>query len=117
MAFRVEIAPRAFSDLDGIAAYINERGSNESARGWFNGIIEAIRDLSDMPSRCPVAEESEALGQQVHLLLHGKRNRTYKVYYSIHEETQTGPFRPFPARLDSGGAARYHGVDISREHP
>ena len=42
-----------------------------------------------MPSRCPVAEESEAFGQQVHLLLHGRRNRTYKVSYSIHEETQT----------------------------
>ena len=89
MAFRVEIAPQAFSDLDGIAAYIKVRGSNESARGWFNGIIGAIRALSDMPSRCPVAEESEAFGQQVHLLLHGRRNRTYKVYYSIHHETRT----------------------------
>ena len=77
MAFRVEIAPRAFSDLDGIAACIKERGSNESARGWFNGIIGAMRALSNMPSRCPVAEESEAFGQLVHLLLHGRRNRTY----------------------------------------
>ena len=69
MAFRVEIAPRAFSDLDGIAAYIKERGSNESARGWFNGIIGAIRALSDMPSRCPVAEESEVPGLFVKILV------------------------------------------------
>ena len=37
MAFRGEIAPRAFSDLDGIAPYINERGSNESTRGLCAG--------------------------------------------------------------------------------
>lgn len=49
-----------------------------------------------MPSRCPVAEESEAFGQQVHLLLHGRRNRTHKVYYSIHHETQ--PVRVFHIR-------------------
>ncbi len=89
MAFRVEIAPRAFSDLDGIAACIKERGSHESGRRWFNGIVGAIGALGNMPSRCPVAEESEELGQQVHLLLHGRRNRSYKVYYSIHDETQT----------------------------
>lgn len=42
MAFRVEIAPWVFSDLDGIAADIKEHGSNKSDRGWFSGIIGAI---------------------------------------------------------------------------
>ena len=32
MAFRVEIAPRAFQDLD----YIKERGSFGQAQKWFN---------------------------------------------------------------------------------
>jgi hypothetical protein len=34
-----------------------------------------------MPNRCPVADESEELEQEVHLLLYGKRNRKYRVYY------------------------------------
>ena len=75
----MRLPPRAFSDLDAIAACIKERGSHENARRWFNGIIGAIAALSNLPSRCPVAEESEELGQQVHLLVHGRRNRGYKV--------------------------------------
>ena len=40
-----------------------------------------------MPARCPVAPESEDIGQEVRLLLHGRRNRSYKIYYAIHHET------------------------------
>jgi plasmid stabilization system protein ParE len=42
MAFRVEISPQAFEDLDSISAYIRHRGSFESAERWFNGIVAAI---------------------------------------------------------------------------
>jgi len=42
-----------------------------------------------MPRRCPLAEESTELETEVHFLLHGKRNRRYKVYFSIHDESET----------------------------
>ena len=42
-----------------------------------------------MPRRCPLAEESTELEIEVHFLLHGKRNRRYKVYFSIHDESET----------------------------
>jgi plasmid stabilization system protein ParE len=61
MAFRVEVSPRAFEDLDGIAAYIRRQGSFESAEVWFNGIIAAIGALRRAPQRCPLAEESRQL--------------------------------------------------------
>jgi plasmid stabilization system protein ParE len=80
MAFHVEISPRAFNDLDEIAVYIQQPSSFEQAEEWFNGIIAAIRTLEQMPSRCRVADESEKLGQEVRLLLHGKRKRKYRVY-------------------------------------
>jgi plasmid stabilization system protein ParE len=70
MAFRVEISPRAFNDLDEIARYIKRQSSFEQAEEWFNGIIAAIRTLEDMPSRCPVADVSKELGQEVRLLFH-----------------------------------------------
>ena len=89
MAFRVEISPEAFENLDTIAAYIQERGSFESAKRWFDGIIAAIRSLQDMPRRCPLAEESTELEAELHFLLHGKRNRRYKVFFSIHDESET----------------------------
>ena len=99
MAFRVEIAPRAFQDLDEIAGYIKERGSFGQAQNWFNGMIGAIASLREMPGRWPVAGESVELGQEVRLLLHGKRNRMYKVYYAIHQSSRsTGAVRVFHVR-------------------
>ena len=99
MACRVEISPRAFNDLDEIAEYIKQRSSFEQAEKWFNGIIAAIRTLEHSPHRCPVANESEELGQEVRLLLYGKRNRRYKVYYSAQRTTpSTGTVRVFHVR-------------------
>lgn len=99
MAFHVEISPRAFNDLDEIARYIKRQSSFEPAEAWFNGIFAAIRTLESMPNRCPVADESEELGQEVRLLLYGKRNRKYRVYYSIrHRTPSTGTIRVFHVR-------------------
>src|SRR5579864_4160018 len=99
MAFPVEIAPRAYNDLDEIADYIKRNGGFRQAEEWFNGIIEAIRALGGMPGRCPVADESEDLGQEVRLLLHGRRNRKYKVYFSIERRGRSaGRVRIFHVR-------------------
>jgi len=43
MAFRVEISPRAFNDLDEIARYLTQQASFEQAEEWFNGMIAAIQ--------------------------------------------------------------------------
>jgi plasmid stabilization system protein ParE len=99
MAFRVEISPRAFDDLDEIARYIKQRASFEQAEEWFNGIIAAIRTLEDLPHRCRVADESRELGQELRLLLYGSRKRQYKVYYSVQQTTRsTGTVRVFHVR-------------------
>jgi plasmid stabilization system protein ParE len=99
MAFPVEISPRAFNDLDQIAEYIRQRSSFEQAEKWFDGIIAAIRTLEHLPYRCPIAGESEELRQEVRLLLYGKRNRRYKVYYSVQQTTPSaGSVRVFHVR-------------------
>jgi plasmid stabilization system protein ParE len=99
MAFHVEIAPRAFGDLDDIADYIRRNGGFRQAEDWFNGITDAIRTLADMPERRPIADESEDVGQQVRVLLHRKRNRRYKVYYAIQRSgTSAGTVRVFHVR-------------------
>jgi plasmid stabilization system protein ParE len=69
MAFRVEISPQAFGDLDGISAYIAARTRFVVAERWFNVIFAAIRSLTEMPRRCPVGEESAGLETDVRLLL------------------------------------------------
>ena len=89
MAFRVEISPEAFRDLDSISSYIQEKATTEIAQRWFNEIFSVIRTLSEMPSRYAIAEESAELEAEVRLLLHGKRKRRYKIYFAIHQETET----------------------------
>jgi plasmid stabilization system protein ParE len=67
MAFRVEIAPQAFDDIDSIAAYITEKSSFTVAERWFNGVMDDIGSLKDMPARYPATPESEELGLEVRL--------------------------------------------------
>ncbi len=99
MAFRVEIEPQAFEDLDSIAEYIKKKSSFKVAERWFNGVVDDITSLKHMPSRCPIAPESEDLGEEVRLLLHGRKNRTYKIYFAINYETaSTGTVRVFHVR-------------------
>jgi hypothetical protein len=68
MAFRIEIAPQAFEDLDSIATHIQKGSSSAAAEAWFSGIIDDIASLKDIPARCPIAAESEDLGEEVRLL-------------------------------------------------
>jgi plasmid stabilization system protein ParE len=89
MVFRVEISPEAFSDIDRIADYIREQGSFERAERWFNGIIDAIRSLIELPERCAVAEQSRHVNAEIRLLLYGNRNRRYKIYFAICHESRT----------------------------
>jgi plasmid stabilization system protein ParE len=83
------LSSRAVADLDSIAGYMCERDSRESAQKWFNGILSAIESLAEMPQRCPIAEESRDLGREVRVLLFGRKNRAYRVFYAVQGEILT----------------------------
>jgi len=52
-----------------------------------------------MQSRALIADESEDLGEEVRLLLYGRRNRRYKIHYSIrYKGPSTGTVRVFHVR-------------------
>ena len=89
MAFHVEISPEAFDNLDAISNYNEARSSFRVAERWFNGILDAIRSLNEMPYRCPVTEESADFASEVRMLLYGKQRRRYKIYFAIDEETKS----------------------------
>ena len=84
MAFDVEISPRAFRDLDELATELKERSqSYDVARKWFLSVMNAIDSLAEMPERRPVVAEAQDEFERVRLLLHGKRNRRYTIYYCV----------------------------------
>jgi plasmid stabilization system protein ParE len=84
MGFNVEISPRAFRDLDELAAELKERSQSYTvARKWFLAVVNAIDSLAEMPERCPLVTETQDEVECVRLLLHGKRNRRYQIYYCV----------------------------------
>lgn len=89
MAFRVDLAPQAIDDLDRIAEHIEQEAGFAAAEKWFNEILDSIRSLEAMHKRCRIAKESNQLGREVRVLLHGHKKRAYKVYFAI--SLDTGP--------------------------
>jgi plasmid stabilization system protein ParE len=83
MDFRVDLTARAFDEILAIAAYIRQRGSVESAEKWLVAIRQSVDNLRFLSGVHPVLVESDEVGEKTRILLHGVKNRTYKIFYSI----------------------------------
>jgi plasmid stabilization system protein ParE len=86
MRYRVEIAPEAEQEIRD--AYLWIRGdSPANAARWRLGLLEAVRSLSQQPTRCPLAPESVAFQQDIRQLIYGRRGGVYRVLFVIGDET------------------------------
>jgi len=85
--YRVVIQPRAERDIEAAAERIlDQSGSRAVALRWARGIRAAIATLKAKPLRCPVAADSDAYGEKVHVLLHGRRRGQYRVLFAVRGE-------------------------------
>ena len=82
MAFRVLLTPRAAKDADEAAAYI-KRSSPDAAARWFEGLLQAVFSLAELPERCARAPEAAILGLELRQLLYGKRSGVYRIVYRV----------------------------------
>jgi plasmid stabilization system protein ParE len=69
MAFRVEVSPTALADAE-LAYYGVREHLPDLADPWFDGLQDAVLSLAEMPGRCPLAPESEDLGEVIRQLLY-----------------------------------------------
>jgi plasmid stabilization system protein ParE len=84
MTFRVVIQPRAQRDIWAAARWIEEQSASPAkALRWARGIRAKIDTLKTQPRRCPVDPDSDAYGEEVRLLLHGKRHGKYRILFCI----------------------------------
>ncbi len=82
MAYRVEILPAAASDAE--EAFVWWRGrAPDAADAWVLGLLDAIFSLEELPHRCPVVPESEAVGVEIRQLLYGKAPNVYRIYFRV----------------------------------
>ena len=87
MAYRVELTPRAAGDADSAAEFIKQFSPRAAAR-WFDGLLEAVLSLEEMPQRCARAPESDTLGVELRELLYGRRSGLYRIVFRIDEEPE-----------------------------
>ena len=86
MTYRVIVLPGAESEIANAVAWIAER-SPVAAASWVEGIRQALSTLSEMPSRCPVADDDFRNEVIVRQLLYGRRRNRYRILFTVKEDT------------------------------
>ena len=87
MAYRVEVARRAESDLEELYLWVVERAAQQGAR-WFNGLERAVLSLDQHPKRCPVAPESVDPDRPVRVLTYGRRPHAYRIFFTVDDDAE-----------------------------
>jgi plasmid stabilization system protein ParE len=84
MTFRVILQPQAERDIRAAARWIIDRSkSPATALRWARGIEAKIATLKSNPRRCPIDPDSDVYGEEVRVLLYGKRQGTCRVLFTI----------------------------------
>jgi len=114
MIDRVIIQPRAERDIWATAQWIEDQSKSSSkALRLVRGIQARIETLKSNSKRCPVDSDSDAFGEEVRVLLYGKRHGKRRILFAIRRQTVhvlTGPDRAAfgpaePQRRDGAGLA------------
>lgn len=82
MTYRVDISPAALKDAEEAYLWLARRAPS-SAGAWYEGLLEAVFSLEELPTRCAIAPESDDLGMTIRHLLYGKRGRVYRILFAI----------------------------------
>jgi plasmid stabilization system protein ParE len=84
MRYRVVVQPRAERDIRLAAHWIYSQSSSAAtALRWLRRLRATIATLSTNPQRCPIDPDSDVYGEEVRVLLHGRRRGIYRVLFSI----------------------------------
>jgi hypothetical protein len=85
MNYRVDISIPALQDAETGFLWIRQF-SRDSAKMWYEGLLEAVFSLEENPQRCSIAKESEFIERELRQLIYGKKTQMYKIYFEIKEE-------------------------------
>jgi plasmid stabilization system protein ParE len=83
MDFRVELSDQAQRDIAAIYDWLHSQQAGDAGERWFVNLRSAIESLGNLPSRCPVAPESQDSSVEVRQLLYGRRSHVYRILFAI----------------------------------
>lgn len=85
MRYEVTLHPDAEKELKAAHAWLAER-SLVAAERWRQGLLRKAATLASFPERCPLAPESEKLGEPVRQLLCGRRGASrYRLLFVVEQ--------------------------------
>ena len=88
MSYRVVITAKARADVVEAFRWMAEQSPVAAAR-WYAGLEKAIAKLTEMPLRCPIAQdEADQLSVTLRQMLYGRRG-VYRILFSIDGDTVT----------------------------
>lgn len=65
MDFRVELSAQAQHDIGSIHDWLRSQSAGDTGERWFVALRTAIASLTQLPSRCPLAPESQDSSTEV----------------------------------------------------
>jgi plasmid stabilization system protein ParE len=114
MAYKISLT--ALAEADAYSAFERLREvSPVRAEKWLWDLFAAIQTLEEMPTRCPLIDETEELGYVIRHLLYGKRPSIYRIIFDIQEKSEEGP-RVRVLRIWHGSRDAITLDDITVEH-
>jgi plasmid stabilization system protein ParE len=80
MTYQVILQPEAERAIQQQARWLAEQSrSPATAWRWVRSIRRKIATLEASPLRCPIDPDSDSYGEEVRILLHGKRNSKFRI--------------------------------------
>jgi plasmid stabilization system protein ParE len=87
MTFRVILQPQAERDIQRQARWIVEQPKSPSkALRWVRSIRSKMDRLKASPFACPIDPDSVAYGEEVRVLLFGKRHQKFRILFLLRDD-------------------------------
>lgn len=82
MAYRVDLARNAETELEELYLWVVDRAPQQGA-AWFNGLERTVLTLDRHPDRCPIAPESIDPDNPVRVLVYGRAPHVYRIFFTV----------------------------------
>jgi plasmid stabilization system protein ParE len=82
MKYKVLVTESAARELDEAFDWLVER-TLAHAPAWYNGLLDAINSLSEMPARCPLCPYREKGDRKTRQLVYGDKHAAYLIIFEI----------------------------------
>jgi len=84
MTYQVLVEPRAMRDLWAAAQWIEAQAKSPAkALQWVRSVRAKTETLKANPLRCSIDPDSNAYGEEVRMLLYGKRHGKYRILFAV----------------------------------